>query len=54
MDRPRHRQRQGGGYQPVAIPTIYAGEKSHLHPIKYGFDVLSVVREYRRGKYHRM
>lgn len=38
----------------VAIPTIYAGEKSHLNPVKYGFDVLSVVREYRRGKYHRM
>jgi glycosyltransferase involved in cell wall biosynthesis len=38
----------------VPIPTIYAGEKSHLNPVKYGFDVLSVVREYRRGKYHRM
>jgi glycosyltransferase involved in cell wall biosynthesis len=38
----------------VAIPTIYAGEKSHLNPVKYGLDVLSVVREYRRGKYHRM
>jgi hypothetical protein len=25
----------------IAIPTIYAGEKSHLNPIKYGFDVLS-------------
>ena len=24
----------------IAIPTIYAGEKSHLNPIKYGFDVL--------------
>jgi glycosyltransferase involved in cell wall biosynthesis len=38
----------------VAIPTIYAGEKSHLNPIRYGFDVLSVVREFRRGKYQRM
>ena len=38
----------------VPIPTIYAGEKSHLNPIQYGLDVLSVVREYRRGKYHRM
>jgi glycosyltransferase involved in cell wall biosynthesis len=38
----------------IAIPTIYAGEKSHLNPIKYGFDVLSVVRKYRRGKYHAM
>jgi glycosyltransferase involved in cell wall biosynthesis len=38
----------------IAIPTIYAGEKSHLRPVKYGLDVLSVVREYRRGKYHAM
>jgi glycosyltransferase involved in cell wall biosynthesis len=38
----------------VPIPTIYAGEKSHLNPIQYGLDVLSVVREYRRGKYHNM
>ena len=38
----------------IAIPTIYAGEKSSLNPIKYGFDVLKVVRDYRRGKYHRM
>ena len=36
----------------IAIPTIYAGEKSHLNPIQYGFDVLSVVRSYRRGVYH--
>ena len=38
----------------IAIPTIYAGEKSHLNPIKYGIDVLSVVRDYKRGKYHAM
>ena len=38
----------------IAIPTIYAGEKSHLNPIKYGFGVLSVVRDYKRGKYHAM
>jgi hypothetical protein len=38
----------------VAIPTIYAGEKSHLNPVRYGLDVLSVVRNYRRGKYHAM
>jgi glycosyltransferase involved in cell wall biosynthesis len=38
----------------VAIPTIYAGEKSHLHPIRYGLDVLSVVWSYRRGKYHKL
>ena len=36
----------------VAIPTIYAGEVSHLRPIKYGLDVLSVIRDYRRGRYH--
>jgi glycosyltransferase involved in cell wall biosynthesis len=38
----------------IAIPTIYAGEKSSLDPIQYGFDVLKIVRDYRRGKYHRM
>ncbi|HYL76130.1 MAG TPA: glycosyltransferase family 2 protein [Bryobacteraceae bacterium] len=38
----------------IAIPTIYAGEKSSLNPIKYGFDVLKIVRDYRCGKYHRM
>jgi glycosyltransferase involved in cell wall biosynthesis len=36
----------------VAIPTIYAGEKSSLNPIRYGFDVLQIVRDYKRGKYH--
>ncbi len=38
----------------IAIPTIYAGEKSHLNPIGYGLDVLSVVWRYKRGVYHRM
>ena len=38
----------------IAIPTIYAGEKSHLHPVRYGIDVLSIVRAYRRGQYHGM
>src|SRR5712692_10122720 len=38
----------------VPIPTIYAGEVSHLEPIRYGFDVLSVVWSYKRGKYHAM
>ncbi len=37
----------------IAIPTIYAGEKSHVRPIKYGFDVLSVILDYKRGKYDR-
>jgi glycosyltransferase involved in cell wall biosynthesis len=35
----------------VAIPTIYAGEKSHLRPVAYGMRVLKVVRAYRRGDY---
>lgn len=35
----------------VAIPTRYADEKSHLKPIQYGFDVLKIVWDYRRGKY---
>jgi len=35
----------------VAIPTIYAGEVSHLKPIGYGLDVLNVVRRFRRGEY---
>lgn len=38
----------------VSIPTIYAGEKSYLNPIRYGFDVLGVVWDYKRGKYHRL
>jgi glycosyltransferase involved in cell wall biosynthesis len=38
----------------IAIPTIYAGEKSHLNPIRYGLDVLKVVRNYRRGRYQSM
>jgi glycosyltransferase involved in cell wall biosynthesis len=35
----------------IPIPTIYAGEKSHLRPIRYGLNVLSVVWDYKRGKY---
>lgn len=35
----------------VAIPTRYADEVSHLKPVSYGLDVLSVVRRYRRGYY---
>ncbi|MBI3681134.1 MAG: hypothetical protein HY235_12150 [Acidobacteria bacterium] len=35
----------------VAIPTIYAGEVSHLNPIRYGLQVLRIVRDYKRGKY---
>jgi glycosyltransferase involved in cell wall biosynthesis len=36
----------------VAIPTIYAGETSHLKPVAYGLRVLSIVRRYRGGRYH--
>jgi glycosyltransferase involved in cell wall biosynthesis len=36
----------------VAIPTIYAGEKSHVRPLKYGMDVLRIVERFRRGYYH--
>lgn len=38
----------------VPIPTIYANEVSHLKPMQYGFDVLSVISDYKRGKYHRL
>lgn len=38
----------------VAIPTIYAGEVSHLQPIRYGLRVLSVVWSYKRNRYARM
>jgi glycosyltransferase involved in cell wall biosynthesis len=38
----------------IAIPTIYAGEVSHLRPVHYGFRVLGVVRDYKRGRYHRL
>jgi len=35
----------------VPIPTRYAGEKSHLKPIKYGMDVLKIIWRYKIGKY---
>lgn len=38
----------------IAIPTIYAGEKSHLNPLAYGLDVLKITARYRRGHYHRL
>jgi hypothetical protein len=40
--------------QQMPIPTIYADEKSSLNPITYGFDVLGVVWDYKRGKYNRL
>ena len=36
----------------VGIPTRYAGEKSYLNPILYGFRVLRVMVKYRLGRYH--
>jgi glycosyltransferase involved in cell wall biosynthesis len=38
----------------VPIPTIYADELSHLKPVQYGFDVLSIILRYKRGMYHRL
>jgi glycosyltransferase involved in cell wall biosynthesis len=38
----------------IAIPTIYADETSYLNPIKYGVDVLKVVKRYRQRYYHRL
>ncbi len=38
----------------VSIPTRYADEKSHLKPIPYGIDVLTLMGRYLRGDYHRL
>jgi glycosyltransferase involved in cell wall biosynthesis len=38
----------------IAIPTIYADEVSHLKPIQYGLNVLSVIFAYKSGKYDRL
>lgn len=35
----------------VPIPTRYAGEKSSLKPIPYGFNVLKIIWDYKTGKY---
>jgi glycosyltransferase involved in cell wall biosynthesis len=40
--------------QEIAIPTIYAGEVSHLRPVQYGLRVLGIVASYKRGKYDRL
>lgn len=44
----------GFSIRELAIPTIYADEESHLNPIRYGLDVLSIVRRYRQGYYQRL
>jgi glycosyltransferase involved in cell wall biosynthesis len=35
----------------LPIPTRYAGEKSYLNPVRYGFRVLRVMARYRMGRY---
>ena len=35
----------------LAIPTRYAGEKSHLNPIRYGLRTLRVMAKYKMGYY---
>jgi glycosyltransferase involved in cell wall biosynthesis len=35
----------------LPIPTRYAGEKSYLNPVRYGFRVLRVLARYGLGKY---
>jgi glycosyltransferase involved in cell wall biosynthesis len=44
---------RGYRIQEVAIPTRYADEDSHLNPVRYGMDVLAVVRRYCSGCYGR-
>lgn len=36
----------------IPIPTIYADEVSHLQPVRYGLEVLTILRDYHRGRYH--
>lgn len=36
------------------IPTRYAGEKSYLNPVTYGFRVLAVMAKYLAGAYHKL
>jgi glycosyltransferase involved in cell wall biosynthesis len=38
----------------MGIPTRYADEVSHLHPLKYGLRVLGVLARYQRGHYARL
>lgn len=35
----------------LPIPTRYAGEKSYLNPVRYGFRVLRVMARYGMGRY---
>lgn len=36
----------------IGIPTCYAEETSSLKPIRYGFDVLKIMLNYKLGKYN--
>jgi hypothetical protein len=36
----------------LPIPTRYGDEVSHLKPIRYGLNVLSLIWAYQRGYYH--
>lgn len=41
----------GLSVEELGIPTRYAGEKSHLNPVRYGFRALRVMAKYRMGHY---
>jgi glycosyltransferase involved in cell wall biosynthesis len=45
--------RRGLPVREVAIPHVYADEKSHLKPIPYGFTVLAIALSVRLGLYDR-
>lgn len=44
--------KKGLRFKELVIPTCYAGEKSNLKPIKYGFQILKILWDYKRGKYN--
>lgn len=43
--------KMGLRFKELPIPTCYTGEKSNLKPIRYGFQVLKIMWDYKRGKY---
>jgi glycosyltransferase involved in cell wall biosynthesis len=45
--------RRGLRVREVPIPHVYAGERSHLRPIPYGFTVLTIALAVRFGLYDR-
>lgn len=44
--------KKGLRFKELVIPTHYAGEKSNLKPIKYGFQTLKILWDYKTGKYN--